>query len=57
LYVAAGALPQPGTSEYVQGVEVPVDYDGIIPDGFDVIELPAAKYLMFQGEPFGGRRL
>jgi len=28
---------KPGTSEYVQGVEVPVDYDGIIPDGFDVI--------------------
>lgn len=42
----------PGTSEYVQGVEVPSDYDGVIPDGFDVIELPAAKYLMFQGEPF-----
>ncbi|WP_349948589.1 AraC family transcriptional regulator [Lacrimispora sp. BS-2] len=42
----------PGTSEYVQGVEVPVTYDGIVPDGFDVIELPAAKYLMFQGEPF-----
>ncbi|NLD49495.1 MAG: AraC family transcriptional regulator [Clostridiaceae bacterium] len=43
---------KPATSEYVQGVEVPVDYDGIIPDGFDIIELPAAKYLMFQGEPF-----
>ena len=43
---------KPGTSEYVQGVEAPVDYDGIIPDGFDIIELPAAKYLMFQGEPF-----
>ena len=42
----------PGTSEYVQGVEVPSDYDGVIPDGFDVIELPAAKYIMFQGEPF-----
>ena len=41
-----------GTSEYVQGVEVAVDYNGIIPDGFDVITLPAAKYLMFQGEPF-----
>lgn len=41
-----------GTSEYVQGVEVPVDYDGIVPDGFDVIELPAAQYLLFQGEPF-----
>lgn len=43
---------KPGTSEYVQGVEVPMDYDGIIPDGFDIIELPPSKYLMFQGEPF-----
>lgn len=41
-----------GTSEYVQGVEVPCDYDGEIPEGYDVIELPAAKYLMFCGEPF-----
>lgn len=41
-----------GTSEYVQGVEVSVNYDGVVPDGFDVIELPAAKYLMFKGEPF-----
>ena len=32
-----------GTSEYVHGVEVPVDYSGQIPDGFDIIELPAAK--------------
>ena len=46
------AYRKPGTSEYVQGVEVPADYDGIVPDGFDVIELPAATYLMFQGEPF-----
>ena len=42
----------PGTSEYVQGVEVSTDYSGTIPDGFDVIELPKCKYLMFQGEPF-----
>jgi len=41
-----------GTSEYVQGVELPLNYDGIIPSGFDVIELSASKYLMFQGEPF-----
>ena len=41
-----------GTSEYVQGVEVPFDYKGKVPDGFDVIKLPAAAYLMFQGEPF-----
>ena len=43
---------KPNTSEYVQGVEVPVSYDGIIPDDFDVITLPEADYLMFQGEPF-----
>lgn len=43
---------KPGTSEYVQGVEVPVDYDGVIPDGFDIIEFATSKYLMFQGEPF-----
>lgn len=42
----------PNTSEYVQGVEVSSDFDGIIPEGFEVIELPPAKYLMFQGEPF-----
>lgn len=41
-----------GTSQYVQGVEVASDYKGAIPDGFDVITLPAATYLMFQGEPF-----
>lgn len=42
----------PGTSEYVQGVEVSMNYDGTVPKGFDMIELPAAKYLMFKGEPF-----
>lgn len=46
------AYIKPDTSEYVQGVEVATNYEGVIPDGFDVIELPAAKYLMFQGEPF-----
>ena len=49
-------LPQqykkPNTSTYVQGVEVANDYTGPVPEGFDVIALPAADYLMFQGEPF-----
>lgn len=40
------------TSTYVQGVEVPTDYVGIVPEGFDVIRLPEADYLMFQGQPF-----
>ena len=26
--------------------------NSVIPEGFDIIKLPAAKYLMFQGEPF-----
>ncbi len=43
---------KPGTSVYVQGVEAPLDYAGVIPDGFDVITLPEAEYLQFQGEPF-----
>lgn len=43
---------KPGTSEYVQGVEVSCDYNGEIPEGFDVIDLPEAEYLMFRGEPF-----
>lgn len=43
---------KPGTSEYVQGVEVPCDYDGIVPEGFEALDLPEAKYMMFQGEPF-----
>ena len=43
----------PGTSEYVQGVEVELDYDdALVPEGFEVIEMPEAKFLMFQGEPF-----
>ncbi|MDK2807360.1 MAG: hypothetical protein PWP24_89 [Clostridiales bacterium] len=41
-----------GTSEYVQGVEVALDYEGVVPDGLDVIILPEADYMLFQGEPF-----
>ncbi|WP_455581836.1 helix-turn-helix domain-containing protein [Dysosmobacter sp.] len=43
---------KPNTSSYVQGVEVDAAFAGRIPDGFDVIDLPASEYLMFQGEPF-----
>ena len=45
-------LIKEGTSQYVQGLEVPMDYDGQIPDDFDIIELPKCNYMMFQGEPF-----
>ena len=46
------AYKKPGTSTYVQGVEAEADYHGEIPEGFDVISLPAAEYLAVQGEPF-----
>ena len=45
-------LMKPGTSKYVQGVEVPLDYRGEVPDGFDIIELPLCKMMVFQGEPY-----
>lgn len=45
-------LRKPVTNEYVQGVEVEADYDGIVPDGFEIIDLPAVTYLLFRGEPF-----
>ena len=49
-------LPQemrkPVTNEYVQGVEVEEDYSGKVPEEFEIIDLPAATYLLFRGEPF-----
>ncbi len=49
-------LPQemrkPVTNEYVQGAEVEEDYSGKVPEGFEIIDLPAATYLLFRGEPF-----
>lgn len=41
-----------GTSIYAQGVEVPHDYSGQIPDGFDMIDLDPCKMMIFQGPPF-----
>lgn len=41
-----------GTSKYVQGVEVPLDYNKDIPNGYELIELPPCKMMIFQGEPY-----
>ncbi len=41
-----------GTGVYAHGVEVPGDYAGGIPAGFDVIDLAPCKLLVFQGEPY-----
>jgi len=41
-----------GTSMYCQGVEVPMDYQNTIPEGFDLIDLPACQMMVFQGESY-----
>lgn len=45
-------MRKPGTSVYAQGVEVPADYKGEVPEGFDIIDLPPCKMMVFQGEPY-----
>lgn len=45
-------LIRPGTSVYVQGVEVPEDFTGEIPEGFEIISLAPCKLMIFQGQPF-----
>ena len=45
-------LRNPASNEYVQGVEVEEDYNGPIPEGFEIIDLPSSTYLLFRGEPF-----
>ncbi|MEI8216012.1 MAG: AraC family transcriptional regulator [Eubacteriales bacterium] len=45
-------LVKTGTSKYVQGVEVPSNYKGEVPDGFEIIELQPCQMMVFQGEPY-----
>lgn len=45
-------LIRPGTSRYVQGVEVPADYQGTVPAGFEIIDLDPCTMMVFQGEPY-----
>lgn len=45
-------LIKEGTSQYVQGVEVPLDYNNDIPEGYELIELPPCKLMIFQGETY-----
>ena len=44
-------LRRPGTSVYAMGVEMPADYSGPIPEGFEIIDLKPCKMMVFQGPP------
>jgi len=57
LYEPAGFwLPEnlrpAGSSEYVQGVELPLDWNGPVPAGFELAEFGPAQMMLFQGEPY-----
>lgn len=41
-----------GTSRYVQGVELPLNYSKPIPEGYEITELPPCKMMVFQGPHF-----
>jgi AraC-like DNA-binding protein len=45
-------LIKPGTSKYVQGVELPLGYANEVPAGYELIELAPCRMMVFQGEPF-----
>ncbi len=51
MWMPDGLRPE-GTSVYTQGVEVSLDWQGEIPEGFEVMELPPCKMLIFQGQPY-----
>jgi AraC-like DNA-binding protein len=46
------AMKPEGTSTYVQGVEVPADFSGQVPEGYEVTAFAACKMMVFQGPPF-----
>lgn len=45
-------LIKPGTSLYVQGVEVPAHFKGKVTDGCELFDLPPCKMMVFQGQPY-----
>lgn len=45
-------LTREGTSRYVQGVELPLDYSNEVPKGYELMELPPCMMMIFQGEPY-----
>jgi hypothetical protein len=46
------SLRKPGTSEFAMGVEMPADYKGKAPAGYEIIDLKPCKMMVFQGPPF-----
>ncbi len=45
------------TSGYAMGIEVPIDYKGEIPEGFEIIDLDECFIMIFQSEPYDEERI
>lgn len=45
-------MRKPCTSVYAQGVEVPSDYASEVPEGFELVDLPPCRMMVFQGQPY-----
>ena len=48
----AGWFYENGKRGYFYGLGVPLDYDGVVPDGFELREFPESYYLVFFHPPF-----
>jgi AraC family transcriptional regulator len=49
-------LRRPDTSEYAMGVEMPAEYSGKVPEGYEIIKLKPCKMMVFQGPPYDDTR-
>jgi len=47
----------PGTSLAAAALEVPADFSGEIPEGFEIIDLPPHLYMWFNGAPYEDERM
>lgn len=46
------SLIKEGTSATAAGIEVPIDYDKELPEGYEMVELEAGMMLYFKSEPY-----
>lgn len=51
-HTAGWYLDENGERRYFYGTGVPADYDGEVPEGFEIREIPASYYLVFFHPPF-----
>ena len=51
-HTAGWYYKEKGERKYFYGTGVPADYSRVVPDGFEIREIPASYYLVFSHPPF-----